>query len=149
MNTRNASLSLLVAALLAPVFSAASRAEVAPASASLDGGYKGMLVCAQFPEQRDVLRVPLDVMIEGKTVRFSRPIESGAGGTVGNEMAEGILDGDKSQLSSAGANYGACFEGRYDLVVAAGAGTLTGVQSWTIKGVTKTRPCTGAFVKSL
>lgn len=138
-------LALAIAAVLTGPVLAQSVADSAP---SLDGSYKGVLVCAQFPEQHEVLRVPLDLMISGKSIRFSRPIENGRS-VVGNEMGDGTIDAGGVRLSSSGTSFGAHFEGKYSGAITVDGGTLIGVQSWTMSGVTRTRPCNAAFVKSL
>lgn len=135
--------------LVWPALAEDAAAPAAPIAApSLEGSYKGTLVCARFPEQLEVLRVPLDVIVSGKSVKFSRPIENGRG-VVGNEMGEGTLDGGSVTLSSGGTSFGAHFEAKYSGVMTADGGTLTGAQSWSASGTTRTRPCTAAFVKSL
>jgi hypothetical protein len=143
----------LGATVLASTASDALAEEIAaPAAQStaptVEGSYKGVLVCARFPEQREVLRVPLDLIVTGKSVKFSRPIENGRS-VVGSEMGDGTIDGDTVQLSSSGTSLGAHFDGKYSVVITTNGGTLTGVQSWAMSGITRTRPCTGAFVKSL
>jgi hypothetical protein len=105
---------------------------------------------AQFPGQPAVLRVPMDLTVSGGTVDFAWPIIN-RGQAAGNERAKGTIDGDGNfNLASVGTENGMRYEGKYKGIIAAdGSGTLTGTQSWAMADVNRTRPCTGAFVKSL
>jgi hypothetical protein len=116
---------------------------------SLDGEYKGTLVCAQFPQlpgQAAVIRVPLDMIVTDNTVTFARPILNGTQ-VIGSEMAKGKVEENNMSLTSTGIANGTHYEGKYTGAITADGGTFTGTQSWTVGDVTRTRPCTGAFVK--
>lgn len=62
---------------------------------TIQGKFRGMYVCEKLPTTRDILRAPLDMVVEGNSVRFARPLFN-LNGTrvVGSEMASGTIDGD-------------------------------------------------------
>jgi hypothetical protein len=142
---KNLSKVLLVATSLALLSVGAASSQTAP---SLNSEYKGTLVCAQLPGQIAVIRVPLDMVVTDNTVTFTRPILGNRNEVVGSEMAKGTVEDGKISLASTGSENGTRYEGRYTGAITADGGTFTGTQSWTMADVTRTRPCTGAFVKS-
>jgi hypothetical protein len=114
-----------------------------------NGEFKGVMVCAQLPGQPAVLRVPMDLTVTENTINFARPIVN-RGQVIGNEMGKGSVDDDGNfNMASSGTENGMRYEGKYKGVIAAdGSGTFTGTQSWSMGEVTRTRTCTGAFVKN-
>jgi hypothetical protein len=136
--------SLLVAAALAGLWGATASSQT---TQSLDGDYKGTLVCAQLLGQASVVRVPLDMTIANNTITFARPILNGPQ-VIGSEMAQGTVDGTSFSMTSTGAEGRARYEGKYAGSLMADGGTFTGTQSWSTADVIRTRTCTGAFVKS-
>jgi hypothetical protein len=42
-------------------------------AAAFDGKFKGVYVCAKLPTTRDILRAPIDMVIQNDTVLFARP----------------------------------------------------------------------------
>jgi hypothetical protein len=141
---KNPSKTLLVAASLVLFSVGAPSSQTAP---SLNGEYKGMLVCAQLADQKAVLRAPLDMTVTDDTVIFVRPITNG-NQVIGSEMAKGTVKEGNFALTSNGNENGMRYEGKYTGVITADGGTFTGSQSWTTEDLTRARPCTGAFVKS-
>jgi len=87
---------------------------------TIQGKFRGMYVCAKLPTTHDVLRAPLDLVVEGNSVRFARPLFNLDGTRVlGSEMASGTIDGDgKLHLSSDWSYLGVRAQGDY-------SGTLT------------------------
>jgi hypothetical protein len=145
-NIKSVAASLVAASLATAMLPAgAAFAQSAP---SLDGAYKGMLVCAQLPGQPEVIRVPLDVVITNNVVQFSRPIFVN-GRAVGSEMGSGTVEGTTVHLKSNGTNGNARYEGNYNGELALDGGTLMGTQAWTTAATeNRTRTCTAAFVKA-
>jgi hypothetical protein len=138
-----------VAAL--PVFAAeAARAQDAPAAASLDGHYRGMLVCERLPRTPGPLRAPLDIIVSGTEARFARPMFTLDGTRVtGSEMASGTIGADgKVQFASKGENLNATYQGSYSGTISAKGGTLDGMQTFSTPAGNRTRACFAAFVKS-
>jgi hypothetical protein len=117
---------------------------------TIQGKFRGMYVCEKLPTTRDVLRAPLDLVIEGNSVRFARPLFN-LNGTrvVGSEMASGTIDGDgRLHLSSEWSYLGNRSQGDYNGTSTQTGGTLTGTQTWSgPEGTTPiSRACTAALV---
>ena len=75
------------AAAMTLLFAATASAE------SLDGAYRGSYVCEKTQATQNILRVPLDVVVTGKDVRFGRPLFNLRGTRVtGTELASGTVD---------------------------------------------------------
>ncbi len=111
----------IVAALLA-----------APVGAeSLDGAYRGSYVCEKTQATQNILRVPIDLVVNGTDVRFGRPLFNLKGTRVtGTEMASGTIDAaGKVHLNSEYVVLGFAVHGAYDGTIGAHGGTLTGTQS--------------------
>ncbi len=123
----------------------APQPQAAPAQS--DGAYKGSLVCAQLPGQPEVFRIAMDMTISGNSIMFARPMVR-ANQITGTEVAKGTIDGDSFALQSSGAVLGTRYEGKYAGAIAADGGTFTGTQTWVAGDVSRTRTCTGAFVKA-
>jgi hypothetical protein len=122
---------------------------------SLDGTYRGTLVCANIYAGHmisagfeDVARFPLDIIVVGNTARFARPILRG-NEMVGTEMGDGTVEDGALRLTSKGkVNGGQHYEANYSGTFTADGGTLVGAQIWTTTETVGTRPCTAAFVRS-
>ena len=135
---------LLVAASLALLSVGAASSQTAP---SLNGQYKGTMVCALPLGGGAVVRAPLDMIVTDNTVTFGRPIFNG-NNVVGNEIVMGTIEEGKLILASSGTQGATHYEGKYAGAITPDGGTFTGIQSFTTADATRTRPCTGAFVKS-
>jgi hypothetical protein len=112
--------------------------------------FRGMYVCEKLPTTRDVLRAPLDLVIEGNSVWFARPLFNLDGTRVlGSEMASGTIDGDgKLHLSSDWSYLGDRAQGDYSGTLTRTGGTLTGTQTWSGPegSAPISRACTAALV---
>jgi hypothetical protein len=135
---------------LALAIAAAALLLAAPASAeSLDGAYRGSYVCEKTQATRNILRVPIDLVVNGTDVRFGRPLFNLKGTRVtGTEMASGTIDAaGKVHLNSEYVVLGFAVHGAYDGTVGAHGGTLTGTQSWRWpNGNPGSRTCVAALV---
>jgi hypothetical protein len=139
----------LSASLLAASIALFSIGTASSQTASPDVAFKGTMVCAQLPGQAAVVRVPMDMIMSDTSITLARPILGAREVAVGNEMAKGTVDAAGNfTLISAGTENGNRYEGKYTGTIAGESGTFTGTQSWSFGGTTRTRPCTGAFVKS-
>ena len=122
----------------------------APASAEpVDGAYRGSYVCEKTQATKNILRIPLDLAVNGTDVRFGRPLFNLKGTRVtGTEMASGTIDAaGKAHLNSEYAVLGFAVRGTYDGTIGAHGGTLTGTQSWQWPdGSPGSRTCVTAFV---
>ncbi len=119
---------------------------------TLQGKFRGMYVCEKLPTTRDILRAPLDLVIEGNRVRFARPLFN-LNGTrvVGSELASGTIDGDgKLHLSSEWSYLGNQAQGDYSGMLTRTGGTLTGTQTWSGPegSASLSRACTAALVSA-
>jgi hypothetical protein len=117
---------------------------------TIQGKFRGTYVCEKLPTTRDILRTPLDLVIEGNSVRFARPLFN-LNGTrvVGSEMASGKMDGDgRLHLSSEWSYLGNRSQGDYSGTLTPAGGTLTGTQTWSGPEGTNpiSRACTAALV---
>ena len=141
-----------VAVVSLAAFAAKAHAEDATPAVtppSLDGHYQGMLVCERLPNAPGALRAPLDIIISGSDARFARPMFNIEGTRVtGSEMASGTLGSDgRVVLVSKGENGIATFTASYGGMLSISGGTLSGTQTFSTPGGTRTRACHGAFVK--
>jgi hypothetical protein len=119
---------------------------------AIQGKFRGMYVCEKLPTTRDILRAPLDLIIEGDNVRFARPLFNLNGRRViGSEMASGKIEGDgKLHLTSEWSYLGNHAQGDYTGILTRTGGTLTGTQTWSAPGGSAplSRTCTAALVPS-
>ena len=133
----------LAIATMAPLLAAPVRAE------TIDGAYRGSYVCEKTQATKNILRVPLDLVVNGTDVRFGRPLFNLQGTRVtGTEMASGTIDAaGKAHLNSEYVVLGFAVRGAYDGTIGAHGGTLTGTQSWQWPdGSPGSRTCVAAFV---
>lgn len=130
-------------------------AALAPATAQnaqqpLEGKFRGGYVCAKLPTTRGILRAPLDVVIQGGSVEFARPLFNLTGTVVvGTELASGSIDaGGKLHVTSSWTYLGNKARGDYSGTLTPDGGTLTGTQTWTAPDGTDqiTRSCVAALV---
>ena len=116
----------------------------------VEGKFRGAYVCGKLPTTRDILRAPLDLIIDGGNAWFARPLFNLDGTrVVGSEMASGAIDGnDQLHLTSQWSFLGDSAKSEYSGTITASGGTLTGAQVWTRPGVTGSvrRACTAALV---
>src|SRR6478752_3144125 len=87
---------------------------------SIEGTYRGTLVCEKMPASPDILNAPLDVSVRGNSVLFARPLFNWNGTrVVGSELGTGTIDAEgKVHLTSSWYNGGIAVQGDY-------SGTLT------------------------
>lgn len=133
----------------ASVVSLPAAAKTAPRQ-SLEGKFRGAYVCEKLPTTRDVLRVPLDLVIRGGSVQFSRPLFN-LNGTrvVGSELAAGTIDADgRLHLTSEWTYLGNSAQAEYSGTLTPTGGTLTGTQTWRAPNGDEplSRTCTAALV---
>jgi hypothetical protein len=140
--------------LLAVVFLlAASTTGYAQQQRSLEGAYRGSMVCEHLPGTAGILRAPLDIIVTGTTVIAARPIFNRDGTrVVGSEIAGGSMNSDGTlHLSSTWAAAGATFKGNYNGTLHATGGTITGTEEWRRLPANSgqiSRTCYGAYVRS-
>jgi len=120
---------------------------------SLEGAYRGSMVCEHLPGTAGILRAPLDIVVTGTTVVAARPIFNGNGTrVVGSEIATGTINSDGTlHLNSSWASAGASFKGSYNGTLSATGGTITGTEEWKrlpANGGQASRMCYGAYVRS-
>jgi hypothetical protein len=116
---------------------------------SLPEKLRGSYVCEKLPMTRDVLRTPLDMIIEGDKVLFARPLFNLNGRVVGSELARGSIDPQgRVHLTSQWSLLGNIARGDYSGTLTATGGTLTGTQTWTAPNQdgSLARACTAALV---
>jgi hypothetical protein len=120
---------------------------------TVEGGYRGSMVCEHLPGTLGILRAPLDIIVSGTTVVAARPIFNRDGSrVVGSEIATGTVNSDGTlHLSSSWAAGGGSFNGTYSGTLNATGGTLTGTEAWVRSpefGGNATRTCYGAYIRS-
>ena len=137
--------SAIVGLALVSLVSAAGLA----AADSLDGAYRGMIVCEKLNTSRFMLRAPFDILIAGKTVVAARPIFNLQGTlVVGSEIATGTVGDDGTiKLASTWIGNGSTYQGNYGGTLSGKGGTLTGTQAWTMPEGHQTRACTAAVIQ--
>jgi hypothetical protein len=116
---------------------------------ALEGAYRGMFVCEKMAASPDILHVPSDLVVNGDTVAFARPIFNWNGRRVlGSELGIGTVGADgmlglKSSWNFRGVNY----TGNYSGTLNANGGALSGTQSWQPRrGASGSRTCIIALV---
>jgi hypothetical protein len=114
-----------------------------------DGAYSGMIVCEKLKNSQFILRAPLDITINGKTVVAARPVFNRPGTlVVATEIATGtIADDGAIAFNSTWSGGGSSFEGSYKGMIADRTGTITGTQNWTTATGKETRNCSAAIVQ--
>ena len=133
----------LAIAVTAVLLATPARAE------SIDGAYRGSYVCEKTQATPNILRVPIDVLVTGRDVRFGRPLFNLRGTRVtGTELAAGTIDdAGKLHLASDYVVLGFAVHGDYEGTIGAHGGTLTGTQSWRWPdGRHGSRTCVAALV---
>jgi hypothetical protein len=116
---------------------------------TLDGAYRGTIVCEKIKATPDMLRAPLDLAVRGGNVAFARPTFNLDGTRVtGSELGTGTVDNDgKIHLTSAWFRAGVSLQADYSGTLTAAGGTLSGKQSWRgPQDNTGSRNCTAALV---
>jgi hypothetical protein len=131
-------------------FSAFILASGLAAADSLDGMYRGTIVCEKLQTSQFMLRAPLDIMITGKTAVAARPIFNLKGTlVVGSEIATGtVADDGTITLSSNWKGGGSSYQGSYGGTLKGKGSTLTGTQAWTMPECQQTRACTATVVQT-
>jgi hypothetical protein len=119
---------------------------------SIEGAYRGSVVCEHLPGTAGILRAPLDIVVSGTTVVAARPIFNRNGTlVVGTEIATGTVNSDGTlRLTSSWAAAGGSFKGNYNGTMNATGGTITGTEAWTrspANGGSASRTCYGAYVR--
>ena len=129
---------------------AGSLTSAAMAAQTLPEKFRGMYVCGKLPTRHGILRVPLDLAIDGNNVHFARPLFDVNGTRVmGSELGKGTIDDDgKVHVTSDWSYLGDIAHAEYTGTLTASGGTLTGTQIWTRPGVMAPvgRTCTAALV---
>lgn len=115
-----------------------------------DGSFRGSYVCEKLPLTRDMLRVPIDLVVRGDRVQFARPLLTLNGRRVrGSELAAGTIDArGRLHVTSAWTYLGNTAAGDYSGTLTPSGGTLSGTQTWTGPGggPPVVRACTLALV---
>ena len=134
---------VLAALAVGALVSANARAQ------ALDGKFRGAYVCEKTPFTRDILRTPLDLVIQGNNVQFARPLFNLNGKRVlGSELGSGTIDANgKLHLTSTWTYLGNTAVGDYSGTLTPSGGTLTGTQTWT--GPQDTSPVSRACAAAL
>jgi len=120
---------------------------------SVEGAYRGSMVCEHLAGSTGILRAPLDIVVSGTTVVAARPIFNRDGTrVVGSEIATGTVNSDGTlHLTSSWIAAGASFKGTYNGTLSATGGTITGSEAWSrssANGGSASRMCYGAYVRT-
>jgi hypothetical protein len=132
---------------------AAPGAGFAQQQQSVEGAYRGSMVCERLAGTSGILRAPLDIVVSGTTVIAARPIFNRNGTrVVASEIATGTVNADGTlHLASSWPAALASFKGTYDGTLKASGGTITGTEAWTrlpANGGNVSRTCYGAYVRA-
>jgi hypothetical protein len=122
----------------------------ASAAIAFEATFRGSYICEQMATTRDALRVPVRLIVDGDTVRFTRPLLDLNGGRVGVEVARGFISRrGELRLQSRWSLLGNFAHGDYHGTLTPAGGTLTGTQTWTGRGGGDpvVRGCTVALVR--
>jgi hypothetical protein len=137
--------AVLLSVLLAPSAGLAQQQ-------SIDGAYRGSLVCEHMPGTLGILRAPFDMTVDSGNVVAARPIFNRRLLVAGTEIATGTVGADGAlHLTASWVAAGGSVKATFNGTLAATGGTLTGTEVWTrsaANGGNASRPCYGAFVKA-
>src|SRR5688572_10252840 len=118
---------------------------------ALEAAFRGSYVCERMASTRDILRVPLELMVHGGRAEFRRPLldlEGNRRGLV--ELARGSVQrSGNMHLRSQWSFLGTTASGRYRGTITPSGGTLSGTQAWPgpAGGGPVVRRCTIALVR--
>ena len=117
---------------------------------TLDGAYRGTIVCEKMKNSQFMLQAPFDVTVSGKSVIAARPIFNLKGTrVVASEIATGTLADDGTvRLVSNWKGAGSSFQGNYGGALTDKGAALTGTQAWTTADGAQTRACTVAIIQA-
>ncbi len=141
----NFAIAVLLTVLLAPCAGLAQQQ-------SIDGAYRGSLICEHMSGTVGILRAPFDMTVNSGNVVAARPIFNRRGLVAGTEIATGTVGADGAlRLTASWVAAGASVKGTFSGTLAATGGTLTGTEVWTrspANGGNASRACYGAYVKA-
>lgn len=121
-----------------------------PAAMAFEASFRGTYICEQMATTRDVLRVPVRLIVDSGDVRLTRPLLDLDGNRIGIEVARGSIDRNgELRLSSRWSLLGNFAHGDYRGTLTPAGGTLTGTQTWVGRrgGDPVVRGCTVALVR--
>ncbi len=130
--------------------SAATSLSATARADTLDGAYRGTIVCDKLKQAPDILRAPFDMIVTGTTAIFARPVFNRIGTlVVGTELGTGSVDENGTvTLKSAWSLGRGSYQGTYTGTIKGRTGTLAGTQAWKIPDTgEETRNCTIAFAQ--
>ena len=118
--------------LVITVFVATWQCTTLASAQSIEGTYRGTLVCEKMPASPDILEAPLDVSVRGNSVLFARPLFNWNGTrVVGSELGTGTIDAEgKMHLTSSWYNGGMTVQGDYSGALTKTGGMFSGTQAW-------------------
>jgi hypothetical protein len=127
----------------------ALHAQQAPSGTTqvIEGTWKGEMSCAKLTFTKGPQKVPIEVMISGRSATFSRKVwNQDSSAVVGTEEGTGEVSPAgaiklDSEWRSAGAIAQYTFKASYTGHLKRGVGSLSGTQEWKFNGKTENRPC--------
>jgi hypothetical protein len=139
MSKRN----LMAAAICAAAFTPPTAA----LAQTLDGAYRGTIVCEKVAVARDILHVPFDLIVHGQAVQFARPVFTLKARLAGSELGTGTLEPDGRLHASASRVFlGQTVDSEYSGTLTATGGALSGKQYWHGTNGDGSRTCHVALV---
>ena len=142
MMVRTRRAAALVAALMATMGTPAA-AEV------LDAVYRGTLLCDKLPFTSAPMREAIEVTIAGGVARYNHVVRLRDKPSEMVEKGVGIVKGQNIELQGSWKDDTRQYEAKYSGTFVRRSAQLKGTQTWTDRGKTATRTCSGAIKRPL
>ena len=121
-----------------------------PAAAEVyDAIYRGTLICDKLPFTEKGMREAIDVTIAGSAASYSHVVRMREAAEPVAEKGSGKVDGQSISLEGSWKGDGRVYKAKYSGTFVRRSARLTGTQTWTDRGKTITRACSGAIKRPL
>ena len=117
-----------------------------PAAAEvLDAVYRGTLVCENLPFTKTTMREAIEVTIVSGVARYNRVVRVRDRPSEMVEKGVGVVKGQNIELQGSWKDDTRHYEAKYTGTFVRRSAQLKGTQTWTDRGQTATRTCSGAI----
>ena len=121
-----------------------------PAAAEvLDAVYRGTLLCENLPFTKTTMRQAIEVTIAGGVARYNHVVRLRDKPSEMVEKGVGIVKDQNIELQGSWKDDTRQYEAKYSGTFVRRSAQLKGTQTWTDRGKTATRTCSGAIKRPL